>query len=145
LVVAVIATSFTSCKSEEEKMAEKSFDHYEKYMDSVNTIVEAEASANWQAIEAGYNDRMSEADMVLINMKDQTNAEDRLERTKAKYTEFKNESGCKCFRTGKSKNGNSEYFFWWIYKAGADIDFTWVNKNNILKLNSDFYNEFDKN
>jgi len=89
LVVAVIATSFTSCKSEEEKMAEKSFDHYEKYMDSVNTIVEAEASANWQAIEAGYNDRISEAYMALIRMEDQTNAEDRLERTKAKCTEFK--------------------------------------------------------
>jgi hypothetical protein len=63
LGVAVLAVTFTSCKSEEEKTAEKLFDQYEKYVDSVNSINEAEALTNWQAIEAGYHDRMSDADM----------------------------------------------------------------------------------
>ncbi len=50
LGVAIIAASFTSCKSEEETMAEKSFDRYEKYVDSVNNVAEAVALANWVAI-----------------------------------------------------------------------------------------------
>ena len=82
LGVAVLAASFTSCKSEDEKMAEKSFDRYEKYVDSVNTVTEAEALANWQAIEAGFNDRMNEVDMAVVNMKDEADAKMRIEKAK---------------------------------------------------------------
>ena len=142
---AVIAASFTSCKSEEEKMAEKSFDHYEKYVDSVSTIVEAEALANWQAIEAGYNDRMSEADMAIENMKDQVNAEDRIEKAKIKYTEFKSKVEASAPKPVDRKTEIKMAYFGGSMKAGDDMDFTWVNKDNILKVYNDFYNEFDKN
>jgi len=30
-------------------------------------------------------------------------------------------------------------------KIGEDMSFAWVNKDNILKVYNDFYNEFDKN
>lgn len=145
LGVAVIAASFTSCKSEEEKMAEKSFDHYEKYVDSVSTIAEAEALANWQAIEEGYNDRMSEADMAIESMKDRVNAEDRIEKTKIKYTEFKIKVEASAPKPVDRKMEIRTAYFGNTMKSGDDMDFTWVNKDNILKVYNDFYNEFDKN
>lgn len=147
LGVAIIAASFTSCKSEDEKMAEKSFDRYEKYVDSVNTVNEAEALANWQAIEAGYESRMSEADMALTNMKDQTNAQDRLEKAKVKYTEFKMKVEASAPKpvVVDRKTEIRKAFFIEGSMSGDDMDFTWVNKDNILKVYNDFYNEFDKN
>lgn len=145
LGVAIIAASFTSCKSEDEKMAEQSFDRYEKYVDSVNNVAEAEALANWQAIEAGYENRMSEADMALANMKDQTNAQDRLEKTKTKYTEFKMKVEASAPKPVDRKTVIRNSYFGEGIMAGDSMDFSWVNKDNILKVYNDFYNEFDKN
>lgn len=145
LGVAIIAASFTSCKSEDEKMAEQSFHRYEKYVDSVNNVAEAEALANWQAIEAGYESRMSEADMALANMKDQANAQDRLEKTKTKYTEFKMKVEASAPKPVDRKTVIRNSYFGDGIMAGDSMDFSWVNKDNILKVYNDFYNEFDKN
>ena len=143
--VAVLAVSFTSCKSEEEKMAEQSFDRYEKYVDSVNNVNEAEALTNWQAIEAGYNDRMSDADMAIANMNDQTAAQDRLEKTKTKYTEYKSKVEASAPKPVDRKTEIRSAFFGGSMAAGADMDMSWVNKDNILKVYNDFNNEFEKN
>ncbi|WP_396179441.1 hypothetical protein [Flavobacterium sp.] len=143
--VAVLTVSFTSCKSEEEKMAEQSFDRYEKYVDSVNNVNEAEALTNWQAIEAGYNDRMSDADMAIANMNDQTAAQDRLEKTKTKYTEYKSKVEASAPKPVDRKTEIRSAFFGGSMAAGADMDMSWVNKDNILKVYNDFNNEFEKN
>jgi cell division protein YceG involved in septum cleavage len=145
LGVALIAASFTSCKSEEEKMAEKSFDRYEKYVDSVNTVSEAEALTNWKAIQEGYENRMSEADMALIDMKDQTMAQDRLDKTKMKYTEFKTKVEASAPKPLDRKTVIRNSYFGNGIVAGDSMDFSWVNKDNILKVYDDFYNEFLKN
>jgi hypothetical protein len=145
LGVAVLAVTFTSCKSEEEKTAEKSFDQYEKYVDSVNSINEAEALANWQAIEAGYNDRMSDADMGIADMKDPENAQDRLEKTKTKYSEFKMKVEASAPKPVDRKIEIRTAYFGGSMASGDDMDFSWVNKDNILKVYNDFVNEFDKN
>lgn len=143
--VAIIAASFTSCKSEDEKRAEKSFDRYEKYVDSVNNVAESEALSNWQAIESGYNNRMSEADMAIANMKDRVKAEDRIEKVKIKYTEFKNKVEANAPKSVDRKKEIKMAYFGESMKSGEDMDFTWVNKDNILKVYNDFYNEFDSN
>lgn len=145
LGVAILAASFTSCKSEEEQMAEKTFDRYEKYVDSVNSVNEAEALANWQAIEAGYNERMNEADVAVANMKDRTNAEDRIEKANAKYTEFKIKVEASAPKPVDRKVVIRNSYFGDGIMTGDSMDFSWVNKDNILKVYNDFYNEFDKN
>lgn len=147
LGVAIIAASFTSCKSEEEKMAEQTFDRYEKYVDSVNAVTEAESLANWEAIEAGYNQRLSDADMAIANMNDQTLAQDRLERAKIKYTEYKvkvEASAPKPVVVDRKVVLRNTYFGDGIM-SGDSKDFSWVNKDNILKVYNDFYNTFDAN
>ena len=86
---AIIALGFSSCKDENEKVAEKSFDSYEKYVDSVSNVTVDEAKTNWQTIEADYNAKTAEAEAALANMKDQAAAQERLDKSKAKYAELK--------------------------------------------------------
>ncbi|WP_026978224.1 hypothetical protein [Flavobacterium tegetincola] len=143
--VVLLAACFTSCKNEEQEMAEKSFDRYEKYVDSVNTVTEAEALSNWKAIEAGYENSMSEADMALVNMKDQANAQDRLDKAKMKYVEFKTKVEASAPKPVDRKTALRNSYFGDGIIAGDSMDFSWVNKDNILKVYNDFYNEFDKN
>ncbi len=143
--VAVLAVTFTSCKNEEQEKAEKSFDRYEKYVDSVNTVTETEALANWKAIEAGYENRVSEADMALVNMKDQTMAQNRLDKSKLKYSEFKSKVEASVPKPLDRKTVIRNSYFGNGIVAGDSMDFSWVNKDNILKVYDDFYNEFNKN
>ena len=146
LGAAVLAATFTSCKDENEKMAEETFDRYERYVDSVNNVAEAEALANWEAIEASYNERTLEAEAAVANMKDQEAAQDRLEKTKTKYTEYKvkvEASAPPVVVVDRKETLRASFFG--SGKIGQDMNFDWVNKDNILKVYNDFYNEFDKN
>ena len=73
LGAAVIALGFTSCKDEKAAEAEKKVDTYVVYVDSIGNVAEADAKTNWDAIEASYQMRISEAEAALQNLKDKEN------------------------------------------------------------------------
>ncbi|WP_277012107.1 hypothetical protein [Flavobacterium lindanitolerans] len=149
---AIIAVAFASCKSENEKQAEKTVDAYEKYVDSVTNVAVADAKANWQSIEVSYNQKTADAEAALAEMKDKANAEARLEKSKAKYAGLKSklEAEAEAEKEAQAANpANRKQLLRDAYfgagKIGEDMDFSWVNKDNILRVYNDFYNEFDKN
>ena len=152
LGVAAVAVSFTSCKSEAEKNAEVTFDRYEKYVDSVNNIAVADAQANWESIDATYNEQTSNAEAALVDAGDKTNAENRVEKAKAKYAELKAKMEAEAAKATEAAANNpanrKQTLSAAYFKAGnigENMDFSWVNKDNILTVYNDFYNEFDKN
>ena len=152
LGAAVVAVSFTSCKSEAEKNAEVTFDRYEKYVDSVNNIAVADAQANWESIDATYNEQTSNAEAALVDAGDKTNAENRVEKAKAKYAELKAKMEAEAAKATEAAANNpanrKQTLSAAYFKAGSigeNMDFSWVNKDNILTVYNDFYNEFDKN
>lgn len=150
---AIVALGFSSCKDENEKMAEKSFDSYEKYVDSVSNVTVADAKTNWQAIEADYNARTAEAEAALANMKDQAAAQERLDKSKAKYAELKAkldaEAAASAPKPEATPAPNSKQLLRDAYfgagKIGEDMNFSWVNKDNIVEVYQNFYDTFDKN
>lgn len=153
LGAAIIAIGLTSCKSESEKQAEMTFDSYEKYVDSVATVSNEEAKANWQSIEMAYNERTAEAEMAIENFVNKENAQARLDKVSAKYAELKAkmdaEAAVIAADMAKSDPANRKQILRDAYfgagTLGEDMSFTWVNKDNILKVYNDFYNEFDQN
>lgn len=149
---AIIALGFSSCKDENEKVAEKSFDSYEKYVDSVSNVTVDEAKTNWQTIEADYNAKTAEAEAALANMKDQAVAQERLDKSKAKYAELKAKLDAEAAKaapapasgaTGGKQVLRDAYFG--AGKIGEDMNFSWVNKDNIVDVYQNFYDTFDKN
>ncbi|AWI25909.1 hypothetical protein [Flavobacterium pallidum] len=145
--VAVIALSLTSCKSEGEKQAEKTVDSYEKYADSVSSVAVADAKENWAAIEAGYSQRTAEAEAALAEFKDKAAAEARVEKAKAKYETLKTQVNAEVEKAAAAATPDRKQVLRNAYfgagKIGEDMNFSWVNKDNILKVYNDFYNEFD--
>ena len=148
----IIALGFASCK-QESKTAEVTFDRYESYVDSVSNVSVADAKANWQAIESDYNARTAEAEAEIAALEDKTAAQERVDRSKAKYAELKARLEAEVMAaqtdgmapvTGDRKQVLSAAYFK-AGKIGEKMDFSWVNKDNILTVYNDFYNEFDKN
>lgn len=152
LGAAVVAVSLTSCKSESEKNAEVTLDRYEKYVDSVSNIAVADAQTNWESIDAAYDEQTSNAEAALVDAGDKANAENRVEKTKSKYAELKAKmeaEAAKATEAAASNPANRKQALGAAYfKAGSigdNMDFSWVNKDNILRVYNDFYNEFEAN
>ncbi|HRN97805.1 MAG TPA: hypothetical protein PLA69_00580 [Flavobacterium sp.] len=141
------ASTFISCKTDEEKQAEMTVDRYEKYVDSVANVSADEAKANWEAIEAEYARRTTDAEAALASMKDREAAQKRLDDKRAKYEEIKSKyvAEIEAAQAAADPRADLRRSFFGEANVGVDRNFGWVNKDNILQVYNDFYNEFDKN
>ncbi len=141
-----VATGLMSCKSEEETRAEKTVESYTVYVDSLGNVAEADARANWSAIEAEYMQRTTDAEAALANMKDRTKAEERLNASKAKYEEMRTRyQAAMDAEKAENKGGSLSATLFPMGSVGNDMNFNWVNKDNILRVYNDFYNAYQEN
>lgn len=146
---AIIALGFSSCEKK-STTAEATFDSYEKYVDSVSNVSVADAKANWQSIESDYNAKTAEAEAEIAMLEDKTAAQERLDKSKMKYAELKAKLEAEAMAkeapvaAPDRKTTLSTYYFKGG-NVGANMDFSWVNKDNILKTYEDFVAAFDAN
>lgn len=141
LGLALVSLVFTSCKDEKVTAAEKSVDTYVMYVDSIGNIEAAEAKANWQAIDEAYQIKVVEADLALENLKEKEKAHERIDASKAKYAALKAqmEADMQAEAMANSKQLLRNTLFG-EGKIGDDMNFGWVNKDNILTVYDQFIN-----
>lgn len=148
LAAALVAMGATSCKNEQQEMAEKNIDRYEAYVDSINGLDAAERNANWAAIEAEYQTRLAEAEAALASAKDTENATKRVEDSKMEFTTVKTEAEASAQPVetdAATGNGLADSFFGPGNVIGNDMTFAWVNKDNILSVYQKFVDTFNAN
>ncbi len=150
LGIAVIALGFTSCKDEKAVESEKMVDSYVMYVDSLGNVTSEDARENWEGIEATYQLRSEEAQAALANMKDNTAAQERLAAATAKYEAMKAkyeaemQDNAKVAVVANPKQQLRNALFG-EGKIGEDMNFNWVNKDNILGIYQNFVNTVDTN
>ena len=154
LGAAVIALGFTSCKDEKAEQAEKKVDTYVVYVDSIGNVAEADAKTNWEAIDASYQMRISDAEAALENLKDKEKAQERIDASKAKYEVLKakmqadmnavREEAAATSTTINSKQKLRNALFG-QGKIGDDMNFNWVNKDNIHAVYQQFIHTAEDN
>ncbi|MFV8357563.1 hypothetical protein ACNQGB_15425 [Flavobacterium sp. XS1P32] len=150
LGIAVIALGFTSCKDEKAVEAEKTVDSYVMYVDSLGNVASEDAKENWDGIEATYQLKSGDAQAALANMKDNTAAQERLAAATAKYEAMKAkyeaevQDNAKVAVAANPKQQLRNALFG-EGKIGEDMNFSWVNKDNILGIYQNFVNTVDNN
>jgi len=152
LGAAVIALGFTSCKDEKATEAEKKVDTYVVYVDSIGNVAEADAKTNWEAIDASYQMRISDAEAALENLKDKEKAQERIDASKAKYEALKAKMQADmdavqdevATTTVNSKQKLRNALFG-QGKIGDDMNFSWVNKDNIHSVYQQFIHTAEDN
>jgi hypothetical protein len=151
LGAAVIALGFTSCKDEKATEAEKKVDTYVVYVDSIGNVAEADAKTNWEAIDASYQMRINDAEAALENLKDKEKAQERIDASKAKYEALKakmqaemdaNVEAAAAPINSKQKLRNALFG---QGKIGDDMNFSWVNKDNIHSVYQQFIHTAEDN
>ncbi|MFB9110958.1 DUF6565 domain-containing protein [Flavobacterium gyeonganense] len=142
--IVLIALAFTSCKDEKQEQAKKKIDSYVAYVDSVKNVAEDDLKADWKDVEAEYERRAENAQAALADLKDNTAETEKINESKIKYEEFKNQMVAKLAPevTPKQKLRNSLFG---EGKIGDDMSFAWVNAKNILSVYDQFVNTVQNN
>lgn len=150
LGIAFIALGFASCKNEKETQAEKTVETYVVYVDSLGNIPAKDAKQNWEAINASYEMRSSEADVALANLKDATKAQEKINASRVKFEELKAqmEADAEANKTAPVAVNSKQQLRNALFgegKVGDDMNFDWVNKDNILKVYDAFFQSYKDN
>lgn len=145
--IALVALGITSCKDENAQRAEKSVDSFVAYTDSIESVNAKEAAANWEAIASNYEMRMNEAEAALQDLKDKQDAEEKINKAKAKFETAKANAQAEMaadLKANNPKQGLRNSLFG-EGKIGDDMNFAWVNKDNIHDVYQQFVHTVEDN
>ena len=142
--IVLIALGFTSCKDEKQEQAKKTIDSYVAYVDSVKNVAAEDLKADWAAVEAEYDRRAENAQLALANIKDNTAETEKINTSKIKYEEFKNEMAAKLAPPVSSKQQLRNALFG-EGKMGDDMSFAWVDAKNIHSVYQQFVHTVENN
>lgn len=149
LGMAVLALGFTSCKGEKEKEAEKTVESYVVYVDSLENLAPEDAKANWQSIEATYELKNNQAETALLDLKKSEEARVKLEASRTKYAALQAQIQAEIQAQTQAQMPNSKQqmrnALFGEGKIGEDMNFSWVNKDNILNVYQQFVNTVQAN
>jgi hypothetical protein len=144
--IALIALSFTSCKDEKQEKAQKTIDAYVTYVDSVKNVKADDLKADWKDVEAEYNRRAENAQLALADIKDNTAETERINASKTKYEEFKNEmTTLLAPPPAPSPKQQLRNALFGEGKIGDDMSFSWVNAQNIHSVYQQFVHTVEDN
>ena len=152
LGLAVITIGFTSCKDEKAELAEKKVDTYVMYVDSLGNVTAEDAQSNWEGIEAAYLIRSGEAEAAIANMKDNAEAQERLDASRAKYEALrakyeaqKAEAEVAAAAAAPNPKQQLRNTLFGEGKMGEDMNFSWVNAANIHNVYQQFVHTAEDN
>jgi hypothetical protein len=143
--LALLAISFTSCKDEKQENAKKAIDSYVSYVDSVKNVKAEDLKATWKDVDAEYNRRAENAQLALADLKDNTAETEKINESKVKYEEFKNEMTTVFAPPAPSPKQQLRNALFGEGKIGDDMSFSWVNAQNIHSVYQQFVHTVEDN
>ena len=144
--IAMVAIIMTSCKDEKSEQAEKSVQNFVVYTDSIDGVETQEAQKNWDAIESAYQSRVTEAETALKDMKDQQAAQEKIDAGKTKYATYK--ANVQTQMSVNMKPNPKQQLRNALFgegKIGDDMNFAWINKDNIHDVYQQFVHTAEDN
>ncbi|MFB9076933.1 DUF6565 domain-containing protein [Flavobacterium procerum] len=144
-VIALLGLGFTSCKDEKQEKAQKTIDSYVAYVDSVKNVSAENLKENWTSVESEYDRRAAEADAALADLKDNTAATEKISSSKTKFEEFKNEMTTVFAPPAASPKQQLRDALFGAGKIGDDMNFSWVNAQNIHSVYQQFVHTVEDN
>ena len=140
-----------SCRDEKKELAEKRIKELETYVDSLEKVNAIEKEKNWQLMAVEFDRKFLNADESAMELSEeaQTKSKLQIELAKAKFNTIKtnvyNEIDKKKAVVKPSMKQMLRNRFFGAGKIGEDMNFDWVNKNNILKTYENFFSSYKNN
>ncbi len=145
-VASIVAATFVSCADEKKTQAEKAVNNYTAYIDSVSNVASEDLAEKWDDVENAYIAKKIEAESALENLEDRAELDRKLDESSAKYEEFKaNLIAEKQKMEAANYKAKVRSSLFVGQQIGDDMNFDWVNKDNILQTFETFVNTASDN
>ena len=156
IAAAIVSVGFTACNTE-NKEATQSAQTLTVYVDSVENATPVYTTENWTAIDNGYQERfaLAEKNMATLSAEEKAKAEAskaKYEALKAKYELAIKEQQAKTTMVPGDANPGAPNFrkvlrdrLFGEGKIGDDMQFAFVNGDNILGIFKNFVEVIDNN
>ncbi len=146
VAISFIAVAFGSCADEKKTQAEKAVNNYVSYIDSVGNVASEDLAEKWNDVESNYIAKKNEAELALENLEDRMELDQKLEAGSKKYDELKaNLIAEKQKMEAASYKAKVRSTLFVGQQIGDDMNFAWVNKDNILQTYETFVNTTSDN
>jgi hypothetical protein len=146
VAISFIAVAFGSCADQKKTQAEKAVNNYVAYIDSVGNVASEDLAEKWDDVESDYIAKKIEAESALENLEDRMELDQKLEAGSKKYEEFKaNLLAEKQKMEAANYKAKVRSALFVGQQIGDDMNFAWVNKDNILQTYETFVNTTSDN
>jgi hypothetical protein len=156
-LLSLVLIGFSSCKNKEKELADQRISELENYVDSLKTVSAEERDANWDKISQDFEFKKTNANNALVSLDEEskTASQTKIDASNSKYDEYK-----VIILTNKEQQATSEVAekpvkanptqllrdrLFGAGKIGNDMSFSWVNKDNILKVYDNFFQSYKDN
>jgi len=143
LITLLSGVALTSCKNEKQTNAEKEVAAYQMYVDSLNNVALTDLEADWDSIENDHERRKIAAEVALQDLEDRQELEGKMTVSSDKYELYKASYLAQQPKVVTKSPLRTSLFG--SSDIGDDMMFTWVNKDNILKVYDQFTSTVTKN
>jgi len=143
LITLLAGAALISCKNEKQTNAEKAVADYEMYVDSINNVTTTDLKTEWDSIENDYQRRKLAAENAIQEVEDRKELEGKILVSTEKYELYK-----ASYLAQQPKVVTKSVIRTALFGSsdiGDDMMFTWVNKDNILKVYDNFTSTVEKN
>ncbi|WP_396191550.1 hypothetical protein [Flavobacterium sp.] len=146
----MVLLGLVSCKNDEKELADKRISELESYVDSLKTVAAADMESNWDQIAADFDRKSTEANAALTNLDEETRnaSQQKIDAARSSYDGFKVTLETKAAETTAVASNPNQMLrdrFFGAGKVGEDMNFSWVNKDNILSVYDAFFQSYKDN
>jgi hypothetical protein len=146
-VVITILVTIVSCKNKGKETADEKIASLKSYVDSLEDVKTSDAEANWDRISTDFDRKKQESINAISNLGVDARASNqaRLDSLNTRYVVFK--TSVEATKNPVKLNANQALRnkFFGVDKIGEDLNFSWVNKDNILQIFQDFFDSYKAN
>lgn len=146
----MVLLGLVSCKNDEKELADKRISELESYVDSLKTVTAADMESNWDQIATDFDRKSTEANAALTNLDEETRnaSQQKIDAARSSYDGFKVTLETKAAETTAVATNPNQMLrdrFFGAGKVGEDMNFSWVNKDNILSVYDAFFQSYKDN
>ncbi|TDP60734.1 hypothetical protein [Flavobacterium dankookense] len=144
----IAAVSLVSCKNKELEIADKKIASLESYVDSIEVINLEETETNWDRISSDFDRKNLESSDAISNLTEDVKytSQAKIDSINARYVVVKTTIETKAAKKQViNPNQLLRDRFFGAGKIGEDMNFSWVNKDNILSTYQSFFDTYKAN
>lgn len=144
-LICIVGLLFTSCKDEKTQRATEKVEVYTSYVDSISNLDLAQANSNWKNIENGYTTSKNTADENLKDLKKSESLKSDVDKATQKFEDFEVAIAEKNRQEIQIQKNNFRISLLGKNHVNDDMEFEWINKDNILPVYQNFVDTVEAN